>query len=138
MLLWFLYDDDRSMENLLHWASQDQLALVGNFFWNSGSAGHKSQVGLLRSLSCDILQQHRKLISIVLPQLWAEKCLDSDNAPTVDAWSLQNLADAFLVLATQKLRSRKFRLIVDGLGECEEGKNSHWDIIQKFETLAAS
>ncbi len=135
-LMRYIFDDPRTSKSLSEWAGCDAMTLAGFFFWNSGTTEQRSHKGLLRSLICQLLNQQRSLIPVLLPNLWNEIYL----GPTMSAsspsdfrrngnliirqnWSLPKLSKLFRSLISLYV-PRKICLFIDGLdeydGDCAE------------------
>jgi hypothetical protein len=63
-LMRFIHDHMILVEQLRIWAGERPLTMAGFFFWTSGSYEQRSQVGLLRYLLFQLLQQRRSFIPI--------------------------------------------------------------------------
>jgi hypothetical protein len=61
-LMRYIYENDRTKQELKAWAGAMPSITCGFFFWKSGDEYQRSQSGLLRSLLFEILQRDRKLI----------------------------------------------------------------------------
>jgi hypothetical protein len=72
-LMKYIFMHPDTPRHLRIWAANLPLYIAGFFFWISGTKEQKSQFGLLRSLLHDILQQNRKLISVVLSKQWSSR-----------------------------------------------------------------
>lgn len=74
-LMKYIFMHPETMKHLNFWASMSSqpgpLHCAGFFFWISGTKEQKSQMGLLRSLLHDILQQNRSLIPVLFPKQWS-------------------------------------------------------------------
>ena len=110
----FLFDDTRTHNFLVPWAKSDPslpLAIVGFFFWNSGSELQMSQMGLLRSLLYHALQQNQELIPLVFPSRWeAFRFFGESDRP----WTWLELVQSFKRLVKQNI---KICFFIDGLDE---------------------
>ncbi|KAH9210060.1 hypothetical protein DL95DRAFT_276340, partial [Leptodontidium sp. 2 PMI_412] len=74
-LMKHILDDERTKEYLEQWARQNgesgaRLIVASFFFWNSGALEQRSQMGMLRWLLFQVLEQEPELLPIVLPSLW--------------------------------------------------------------------
>ncbi|TVY75950.1 hypothetical protein LSUE1_G006018 [Lachnellula suecica] len=120
-LMKYLYNHERTRELLAIWAGSVQLDTAQFFFWNSGNALQKSQVGLLRSLLHGIISKHKDLVWEVFPDEWKQ----DDQQPSewrVLEWNLANIGKALdLIRARQDLR---ICLFIDGLDEYESDSES--------------
>lgn len=111
-LMKYIYDSPQTREALQHWAGGTRLIFATFFSWNIGSTLQKSQVGLLRSLLHDILQQVPDLIPGVLPRLCRAASQGEDFQPT-----LAELKSGFEKLATQTITPLKICILIDGIDE---------------------
>lgn len=88
------------------------------FFWTSGTLEQRSQVGFLRSVLFEILQQHPALIPVTMPSIWARQySANLDQAMSLENWGLPQLLSACNVLVNQETVPIKLCLFVDGLDE---------------------
>lgn len=71
------------------------LTMARSFFWTSRSHELRSQVGLLRYLPFQLLQQHRSFIPIIFPEFWAPLWTVStqDRIKGTISWLLNFLMD---------------------------------------------
>ncbi|QKX61547.1 uncharacterized protein TRUGW13939_08699 [Talaromyces rugulosus] len=113
-LMRYIYENDRTKQELKAWAGAMPSITCGFFFWKSGDEYQRSQSGLLRSLLFEILQRDRKLIPEAMPEL--KRCF-------------RNLVDA---LRTKRV---KVCLFIDGLDEYE---GEYCDIVELFGGYANS
>lgn len=68
-----IFDEPRTRRYLEKWAGKEApMCLATFFFWNSGTPEQKSQIGFLRAILFQVLEQHPDLIPITFPDLWAE------------------------------------------------------------------
>jgi hypothetical protein len=65
-----MHDQKRTEQLLSVWAGDHRLCTATFFFWNSGTREQKSQLGFLRSLLYQVLNQCPELVPLVLPKLW--------------------------------------------------------------------
>jgi hypothetical protein len=121
-LMKHIFDSGRTREYLKAWAGHTPLCLASFFFWNSGLAVQKSQVGYLRALLFQILSKYPDLIPLVLPELWTtlysqsvqERGIDHNSPPI---WPLKQLMGTFKVIVRQKSIPIKICFLIDGLDE---------------------
>jgi hypothetical protein len=121
-LMKHIFDSGRTREYLKAWAGHTPLCLASFFFWNSGLAVQKSQVGCLRALLFQILSKYPDLIPLVLPELWTALYSQSVreggigyNFSTI--WPLKQLMGTFKVIVRQKSIPLKICFLIDGLDE---------------------
>lgn len=122
-LMKYIHGEERTRQALLHWAGNDILVFASFFFWNLGSTMQKSQIGLLRSLLHDVLEQHPELIPTVFPEL----CRTATKLKTKESLSeptLPELIKGMRNLIHQKAAPLRICFLVDGLdeydGDCSE------------------
>ena len=136
-LMRFVYDHKRTRENLQSWAGASQLTMAGFFFWTSGSVEQRSQVGLLRSLLYQLLQQHKELIPLAFLEAWIKywdmSTVDRIKSPLT--WSLPLLMKGIERFLENASKDIKICLFIDGLDEFD---GNHADIIAFFKNIARS
>ena len=136
-LMRFIYDHKKTVEGLRSWAKISRLTMAGFFFWTSGSLEQRSQVGLLRSLLFQLLQQHKELIPLAFPEIWIKywdmSTLDRIKNPL--SWSLPQLMKGLELFLANLSRDIKICLFVDGLDEFD---GDHTSIISFFKNIARS
>ncbi len=111
--------------------------MAGFFFWTSGSYEQRSQVGLLRYLLFQLLQQNRSFIPNVFPELWAKFWTAStkERIKAFVSWSLQSLIQGLKLFLEQSSGEMKICLLIDGLDEFD---GDHGEIIQLFKSIVDS
>ncbi len=72
-LMRYICDNPRTRKHLLAWSGDEKLVTADFYFWNIGNRLQKSQLGLLRSLIYQVLEQVPELISALFPRQWAIK-----------------------------------------------------------------
>lgn len=136
---------------LAEWAHPLQCITASFYFWNSGTSMQRSQMGLLRAILCEIFSQHRQLIHVLLPTMWARGYSElpwngkhdyvklthpHDDRWSVDiqdlimTWNTQKLMRTFKLLLHQQAVPLKLCLFVDGLDEYEGDHSELADIFQ--------
>lgn len=114
-LMKFLIDHPNTSADLQQWAGPEaETTVVSWFFWNAGSPMQRSREGLFQSLLFQILRRCPNLIATVCSERWND---NSKYGEKNDTWILDELEDAFDVLAQQKLSNVKFCMFIDGLDE---------------------
>jgi NACHT domain len=124
-LMKHIYDDERTRLYLKEWAQIGDskhvpLVIASFFFWNSGTMEQRSQIGMLRALLFQVLDQELDLIPIVLPDIWARlysKFLSQAPSIWSEPWTLRLLLVAFKRLLAQKQINVKICFLIDGLDE---------------------
>lgn len=122
-------DQPRCAELLLPWTRGSQLYIGNFFFWNSGIALQKKQIGLFRSLLYQLLDQNRRLIEQIASKRW--EALALFNHDPLD-WSESELRGMLRDIAHCLAKDSKLCLFVDGLDELE---GNHKDLINLFHGL---
>ena len=128
-LLKFLVDHPTTSADLQRWAGPEaKTIMVSWFFWNAGSPMQRSREGLFQSLLFQILRRCPYLIPTVCSQRWDDDGMYGDKS---DPWTLDELEDAFDVLAQQILLSVKFCMFIDGLDEYDGLPNELIRILER-------
>ncbi|KAK4697415.1 hypothetical protein P7C71_g658, partial [Lecanoromycetidae sp. Uapishka_2] len=132
-LMKFLKDHREVKEYLEDWAGpRVKVSILHWFFWNAGSPMQKSREGLFQSLLFQILRECPWLIPIVCAERWEDNSYYGEkNNP----WTLDELSDAFDILARQPIMTNKFCMFIDGLDEYD-GPPS--EIIRVLKRIAKS
>ena len=126
--------DHRSVKYYLHeWAGPDaDIFLISWFFWNAGSPMQKSKQGLFQSLLFQVMRRCPWCIPIVCPERWQDKSGYGEHS---DPWTVEELSNAFNILAQQPLQNIRFCIFIDGLDEYDGLPN---EIIRILENIAES
>ena len=127
-LMKHLYRNEKTISILNAWAGERQLHTAIHFFWNIGTGMQKSQLGLLQTLLCNILDKDPALILKIWPY-------DSQEWPPDRNWTLNKLLDIFKRLSADPAMRHAFCFFIDGLDEYE---GDHNDIIELVNVLAES
>ncbi|KAE9364418.1 hypothetical protein N431DRAFT_421379 [Stipitochalara longipes BDJ] len=135
-----IYDQGRTEQLLSVWARDHQLCIATFFFWNSGTREQKSQLGFLRSLLYQVLNQCPELVPLVLPKLWGvyySKAVRQDWTPDGldETWALHQLMDALRALVHQNSIPLKLCFLIDGLDEFD---GDHEQMGKLFQEITAS
>lgn len=132
-LMKFLSDHSGVRRYLEDWAGSGVEVIVLRWFsWNAGSSMQKSREGLFQSLLLHFLRKCPGLIPIVGSARWED---DSIYGEKSKPWALDELDDAFKILARQPLANMRFCMFIDGLDEYEGAPS---EIIQVLESIAES
>lgn len=133
-LMRFMGGHKKTVENLQVWAGEKNLTTAGFYFWTSGSLEQRSQVGLLRYLLYQLLQEHRHLIRTTFPRIWKHYLRSStkDRIKAKITWELKELKESFSLFLYCALTRVKICLFIDGLDEFE---GDHGEIINLFKAL---
>jgi hypothetical protein len=135
-----MYDQRRTEQLLSVWAGDHQLCTSTFFFWNSGTREQKSQLGFLRSLLHQVLNQCPELVPLVLPRLWGlyySQAVRQDWTPDNHhvIWTLHQLMDALRALVHQNSIPLKLCFLIDGLDEFD---GDHEQMGKLFQEITAS
>jgi hypothetical protein len=123
---------------LREWSCSSSLVIGSFFFWNSGTVEQRSQIGLLRTLLHEILRQHRDLIPIAMPSVWARAyshAVQPTKRSRPQQLSLGVLMEALKALIEQSVKQLRLCLFIDGLDEYEGDST---DMADLFTDLVAS
>lgn len=130
-LMKFLAENHNVNQYLQDWAGPSaKPVLISWFFWAAGSPIQRSKEGLFQSLLFQILRRCPNLIPVVCNRRWQE---DSVYGEKSDPWTLEELDDAFVILADQPMSELRFCMFIDGLDEYD-GRPT--DIIDRLQLLA--
>ena len=138
-LMKFVYNDPRTMDMLRSWAGTHELFTAAFFFSAPGSRMQKSQIGLVRSLLYQILQEDTTLIPFVFPDRWAvSKLFREDHYE----WKWTELVQALKTIlsghtsADMHTNSRKnYCFFIDGLDEFDGDPTDLLDLILELESF---
>jgi hypothetical protein len=97
-LIRHIFDDPRTSRYLRSWARSQTgadcesapLCLATFFFWNSGTADQKSQLGLMRGLLFQIPTDCPNLVPLIFPDYWVKLC-STFVTNGFDGWEHQEL-----------------------------------------------
>ncbi|KAH0538897.1 hypothetical protein FGG08_004553 [Glutinoglossum americanum] len=142
-LMKHIFDDQRTHKYLSFWArnafpQEAPLCLATFFFWNSGTKEQKSQMGLLRALLFQVLEQYPDLIPVTFPAIWARRysrAVKSIPSVSTESWSLRGLSAALKTLLQQTSLPLNICFLIDGL---DEFGGDHEDIADLFKDAANS
>ncbi|KAF8855876.1 hypothetical protein BDZ45DRAFT_595017, partial [Acephala macrosclerotiorum] len=141
-LMRYILRHPRTMELLTSWAQPLKVNSAAFFFWNSGTADQRSQIGFLRSLLYEVLHQHRELIPVILPWQWAREYFtlprESNINPRTNPWTSKRLMQALNLLAREDIVPIKLFLLVDGLDEYDGDPEELANIFRGLTTLSKS
>ncbi|RYP01860.1 hypothetical protein DL764_006045 [Monosporascus ibericus] len=114
-LMKYIHQHQKTHHLLCQWSGAMELSCPAFFFWHLGTDLQRSQVGLLRSLLYDVLQNHPWLVLHTMPDICREilkspgKALEPPTRPELLRW-FRNLVQH----ARGKLR---LCFVIDGLDE---------------------
>jgi hypothetical protein len=107
----YVYQDNKTKEELSQWADGKDLVLIGYFFFDRGDKDQKSREGMLRSILHQVLSTRRDLIPKTFGQFFGNELPLPQRFIT---WT--NLSDALMSMLDH-LRDSKICLFLDGLDE---------------------
>jgi hypothetical protein len=118
-LMRFVVEHPRTRAGLEHWAQGGEVGLPSFYFWNSGVAEQRSQLGLLQTMLCQILERYTEFIHAVFPDEWNKQIEHArHNIPiNVGKWSLPRLQTAFTNLIQQTSERLRLCVFIDGFDE---------------------
>ncbi|RDW60295.1 hypothetical protein BP5796_11901 [Coleophoma crateriformis] len=144
-LMRYIYESERTKDELQKWAGSMSVEMCGFFFWNSGDEEQKSQRGLLRSLLFEILNRHRVLLSEIMPEVWEiwsaratgliSRKLPLDSPllpPEPKPWTVAQLLRAFRKVLKTLQNEVKLSLFIDGLDEYGDDYDDILSLLEEF------
>lgn len=130
----YLLTDERTSQCLRTWAGENELTLTSHFFWNSGTAMQKSQIGLLRTLLFNIIRQCPDKAVELVPQRFQ---LQDVNGFGVMPWTLPELCKTLEAFGQQQDMGIRLCFFLDGLDEyCDEEHGEFQDLVDYLFTLS--
>ncbi|KAK7451501.1 hypothetical protein Landi51_04872 [Colletotrichum acutatum] len=112
ILMKFLVTHPATRVKLGAWGNGYTMVIASHYFWNAGSSMQKSQRGLLQTLLYEVLRKVPSLIDRV-----CSRRRSALQHKLMESWGMEELLDAFALLATQTDLSVKFCFFIDGLDE---------------------
>lgn len=112
---------------LTKWAQKQKLEMAGHYFWVAGSRLERSEMGMHRHLTLQLLSQDLALVQVACRDRWTSA------RPTRD-WNRRELLGSALNLVNDA--GIKLCLFIDGLDECEDGM--HQDLMSDLWSLGAT
>ena len=103
------------------WAGGLRLVLATFYFWNSGVELQMSQLGLLRSLLFQILQQIPEIIGTIASLRWESLCFFNEDSLV---WTSSELHRMLLMAVNEISKTMKICFFIDGLDEFEGEKDN--------------
>jgi hypothetical protein len=133
-----IVESPKTLESIKIWSEGVPTKIISFFFWNSGTALQRSQVGLFRSLLYDALEDQTDLVPSIFPHELESALSDiarGQNVLSVEwNWSLNKLQQAFARLTKYATTSLKFCFFLDGLDEYE---GDHENLAKFFTSLSS-
>ena len=129
-------NEHKAVDSLKVWSGQKQLVLTKFFFWNSGTAIQKSQKGMLRSISHQIIVQSPTSAPTLFPASETVQIASLSGPEGMDRyWTERKLVDALSRLVSVTNSSQCFCFFIDGL---DEFGGDHDVLVELAEELAAA
>ncbi|KAI0173723.1 hypothetical protein BJ166DRAFT_586578 [Pestalotiopsis sp. NC0098] len=114
-LMKHIHVHSKTLEGINKWAGTHQVLIASHFFWAAGTLMQKSQEGLLRTLTYQILTQFPGLAHRVFPDRW-KAALRSVEALHQELWTASQLLVGLTSLLVL-IKDCFVVLFVDGLDE---------------------
>jgi hypothetical protein len=119
----------RCHPHLQNWAGTSGLVVASFYFWNSGMELQMSQMGLLRTLLCQIVTQRPEILPVVSPKEWESVCLFDHR---IESWFLGDL-HRMLFQAVKALKNdSKVLFFIDGLDEFDGNHEKLITLVRKL------
>jgi hypothetical protein len=132
-----ILDNPETLRNIGIWSGEQSTKVVSFFFWSSGTALQRSQIGLFRSVLYEALEDQPDLVPHVFPQELESGCFDFERGEKIPEikwqWSLKKLQQALVRLTNFATASMKFCFFIDGLDEYE---GDHESLAAFFKSLS--
>ena len=101
------------------WSGEHNLLTCSVYFWNPGSLGQKSQVGLLSTVLHQLLSQRPDLCHSVASRRCLYFQLAGTDSPDPKNWTIEELQGCLTSFVSQIEGTDRLALFVDGLDEYE-------------------
>jgi len=118
-LMKFICTNPQVESHLRVWSGGRRPLICNIYFWNPGSSGQKSQIGLLRTMFHQLLRQRPDLCQIAAPTRYIYFQLAGIHAPAPPAWTVEELRDGITKIASKIAGTDCVAIFVDGLDEYE-------------------
>ncbi|GAB1314024.1 hypothetical protein MFIFM68171_04234 [Madurella fahalii] len=132
-LMKHLVAQPETLSYLEQWSGHRKVFVATFYSWDAGSDLQKSQVGLLRTLLYQIVEQVPEIAPRLFPGRWAmQKIFGSASLQHIPPWTWEELFQSVGALTT--LTGRKFNLaiFVDGLDEFAGDHSRLIDLVRQF------
>lgn len=116
-LMKYICNHPRVEQHLRAWSGEFQLLTCSVYFWNPGSSGQKSQLGLLRTLLYQLLQQRPDLYRHIVSTRYLYFQLAGRGSPDRPDWTHNELQDCLVQFMTQVGAKTRLAMFIDGLDE---------------------
>ncbi|EAQ84544.1 hypothetical protein CHGG_08558 [Chaetomium globosum CBS 148.51] len=132
-LIKHLVSQPSTFSHLAEWGGHKKVLTVMFYSWDAGSELQKSQVGFLRTLLYQIVQQAPEIAPRLFPGRWAmQKIFGSASLEYLPPWTWEELFESFGALATLPERNFNLAIFVDGLDEFAGDHSRLIDLIRQF------
>ena len=122
-----------ALSHLAEWAGDNKVLTAMFYSWDAGSELQKSQVGFLRTLLYQIVQQVPEIAPRLFPGRWVmQKIFGSSSLKHLPPWTWEELFESVGALATLPKRNFKLVIFVDGLDEFTGDHSRLIDLVRQF------
>ncbi|KAH6845799.1 hypothetical protein B0I37DRAFT_381167 [Chaetomium sp. MPI-CAGE-AT-0009] len=118
-LMKFICIQNQVQTHLRVWSGQLGLLTCSVYFWNAGSSGQKSQVGLLSTLLHQLLYQRPDLCHAVAPRRYLYFQVAGTDSPDPPDWDAEELREGIFRFVSQIEGANRLAIFIDGLDEYE-------------------
>lgn len=129
----YLYKNTLTERYLGQWAGTKPLITASCFFWNPGAEPQKSQIGLLRTLLFELLQQVPAFIKLVNPWRWQSYEFGSS---ALVPWATRELKDGFQSFLEETEDSVQICFSANGLDKFKRDDTVRTEIITFFKSAS--
>ncbi|KXH24923.1 hypothetical protein CSIM01_09978 [Colletotrichum simmondsii] len=137
-LMKFLVTHPTTRVKLRVWGNGCTTTIASHYFWNAGSSMQKSQRGLLQTLLYEVLREVPNLIDRVC----SRRRRSALQHELMESWAMEELLDAFALLANQTDLPVRFCFFIDGLDEytdrAKRYDNTFEDLLRVLQDFASS
>lgn len=127
----YICTNPKVQASLRLWAGDLGLLTCSVYFWNPGSSEQKSQVGLLRTMLHQLLNQRPELCPLVTPERYLYFQLAGTDAPNPD-WTVKELREALNNLGSQIHDTARLAIFIDGLDEYDGDLEELVDFVKEL------
>lgn len=124
--------EEATARSLELWAGSQKLFMPTFFFWNAGREEQRSALGLLRSLTYQILNSYPPFIRFITDDLLATRNTDFLQHNQIPTWTVKLLVKIVQTLICQTLLPLKLCFFIDGLDEFEGAQD---DLLELLDTI---
>ncbi|KAK4142187.1 uncharacterized protein C8A04DRAFT_38443 [Dichotomopilus funicola] len=132
-LIKHLVNQPATLSHLAEWGGGKKVLTAMFYSWDAGSELQKSQVGLLRTLLYQVVQQAPEIAPRLFPGRWAmQKIFGAASLQHLPPWTWEELFESVGALATLPERNFNLAIFVDGLDEFAGDHSRLIDLIRQF------